>query len=322
MAAPKKNNVPFFVSYGGEDYFLDQDIEKARQWKDREIIFVDGEGMPDQELVTLCEEHGEEPRVVIVDTANKIKGDKALKLYIEERSPTDLSTILFAIVRSEKLPEVWSKAAAKGRLMKHEKLKTFDSNNEVVKFIDAEFRRVGLRTDVGISQTVYDVVGPGLHKIVNEVRKLALLVPEGDKVTKKHLSLVLSPSPSAEPYEVADAVVEKNPRKAMNTLSIVYKTMGEEANVPITAALLKAVEKVAVARRILDRGGNEEDVAARLSMNPWRCKTQFIPNVRKHDLGSLVRHMGRLCKLDVDVKGPARSKRTLVELAVLSIAAG
>lgn len=322
MAASKNNHVPFFVSYGAEDYFLDLDVEKARAWKGRSIVLVNGDGLPDHELASICEEHAEEPRVIVVDTANKIKGEKALKEYIEEKSPTDLSTILFAIIRSEKLPELWAKAAAKGRLFKHEKLKTFESNNEVVKFVEAEFRKAGLRPDVGVSQALYEFAGPGLHKLANEVRKIALIVPDGEKVTKDHLRRVLSPSPSAETYEVADAAIEKEPRKAMNALSIIYKTMGEEANVPLTAALIKVVERAVLARHILDRGGNEEDVATRLGMHPWRCKTQFMPHVRKHDLGSLVRHMGRLCKLDVDVKGPARSKRTLVELAVLSIAAG
>jgi FMN phosphatase YigB (HAD superfamily) len=67
-------------------------------------------------------------------------------------------------------------------------------------------------------------------------------------------------------------------------------------------------------------GDTEEDIAGALGMHPWRCKTFFMPLVQRHKMRDLVSHMTRLRKLDADVKGAARSKRTLVELAVLAIA--
>jgi DNA polymerase III delta subunit len=54
-------------------------------------------------------------------------------------------------------------------------------------------------------------------------------------------------------------------------------------------------------------------------MNPWRCKTQFLPYASKHSLPDLLGHMGRLCELDRYVKSGARSKRTKIELTVLAM---
>jgi len=322
-AAPKASIVPFLVSYGEEPWFLDRDLDKARNWKNRTSILLDGDGMPDREVVDICETQSfddAQSRVVIVDNANHLKGDKFLARYVAEKSIQDASTILVGIIRGEKLPDVWARAGAKGRVIEHKKLKTWDTNNEVVKWLEAEAKGYSRRFDANVALALFNAAGHDLHKLSNELRKLCILVPSGQSITIDHLRLVVAPSPTADPFQVADAVIAKDVKKAMNALAILYKNGGEETNLVIVSALLKAVEKAFVARKILDRGGSEDDVAARLSMHPFRCKNHFIPQIKRHRSVDLARAMGHLCSLDVDVKGPARSKRTLVELAIVAIA--
>jgi len=319
--AAKNTLRPFVVSFGAEAYLLDRDVVRARSWKDRSIIQVEGDELTDVELVSLCETRGidDNDRVIILDEAQKVKGDKALKAYIEGKSPTDGSTVLVAILRSEKLPEVWAQAAKKGQIYEHKKLKTWDNNNEVVKWATTEAFRLGLGLDKGVPEMLFQLVGGDLYKIASELQKLQTLVGQGNKVTAAHLKMVIAPSPAAEPFQVAEAAVERDTKKAMNLLSIVYRTMGDEAHVPVTYSLIKQVEKLIVARYLLDRKASDDEIAAALGMHPWRCKTYFIPNARKHSFGGLISCMGDLRKLDADVKGAARSKRTRVELAVLSL---
>lgn len=322
--ATKSSVVPFIVFYGQEEWFLDQDIERSRAWKGRAAVLLDGEGMPDHEVVSICETAPTDglPRVVIVDNANRLKGDKALARYIEEKSPTDASTVLVAIIRSEKLPEVWSKAGKKGRVSEYKKLKTWDSNNEVVKWLESEVKGLNRRFAPNVAMALFNAIGHDLHKLSNEIRKLCLIVPSGGSISIEDVRLVVAPSPTSDPFQIADAVMMKDMRKAMNGLAHVYRNSKDEgeANIFVVSALIKALEKTFLARHILDRGGSDEDVATRLSMHPWRCKTQFIPQVKRHSSADLARHLGLLCRLDMDIKGPLRSKRTLVELAVVTIA--
>lgn len=323
MAAVTSKNsaVPFLVSFGAEGYFLDRDYERARRFPDRRVTLLDGDGLTDGKLISLCETRSvdDAARTIVIDDAQRMKGDKALKEYIEEKSITDTSTMVAAIVRAEKLPEVWRLAAEKGRLQEHKKLKTYESNNEVVKWIEGEVRRIERRLDVGIGLGLFQLTGGDLHKISNELRKLCLIVPKGEKITADHVRLVIAASPVSDPFQVAEAAIEKNAKKAMDSLSVLYKTQGEEVNLPVAAALIKAVERAMIARRVIDKGGSDDDVATQLGLHPFIVK-KMLPHIRKHPFGTLARHMGRLCKLDADIKGPARSKRTLVELAVLSIA--
>jgi DNA polymerase-3 subunit delta len=319
--AAKDVSQAFIVSFGAEDYFLDRDIERALAWKDRHVIQVSGEDMDDRELVGLCETGSFDggKRVIVLDEANRLKGDKALKAYIAAKELKDDQTVLVAVVRSEKCPAVWESAAKKGRLIEYKKLKTWDSNNEVVKWLEGEARRLGLVLAEGIANTLYQLVGANLYRLANELRKLSVLLGKEGKVGVEQVKLVIAPSPAAEPYQVADAAFAKDAKRAMNTLSTVYRVMGEEAHVPITFSLIRQIEKVVMARAMLDRKAPEEEIATALGMHPWRCKTQFLPVAQKHQMTDLIRHMGRLRKLDEDVKSQARSKRTLVELAVLKI---
>ena len=320
--AAKTSYQAFIVSFGAEDYFLDIDLARARAWKDRHVIQLAGDEIDDRELVGICETGSMDggKRLVIVDEANKVKGDKALKAYIAGKDPHDDTIVLVAILRSEKCPEVWSQAAKKGRLFEHKKLKTWGENNEVVRWIDGEARRLGLVFDEGISALLFQLVGADLYRLSGELTKLHTLLGKGGKVGVEQVKLVVAPSPSAEPYQVAEAAFAKDRKKAMNLLSTVYRTMGEEAHVPITYSMIKQVEKITLARSLVDKGMAEDEIAATIGMHPWRCKTQFLPIVQKHPMKSLVGHMVRLKKLDVDVKSAARSKRTLVELAVLTVA--
>jgi len=322
MAAPSPASKPFVVVFGGEDFLLDRERMKARTWVGRQVVTVDGDGLADHELVELCRTgtFDESLRVVILDEANKVKGDKALKAYIKEKDENDIATILVAIVRSEKLPDVWAQAGKKGRIIERPKLKTWDRNNEVVKWIGEEAKRLGIRLAKGVDDTLFALVGHDLGRLAGEIQKLGLLVGRGNEASLDQLRLVLAPSPSAEAWQVAEAVADKDFRRAMNLLSTLYKSEGDDANVPIAYALMKQIEKLMVARFMFDSKMPEEDMASALGMHPFRFKNSLLPMVRKHSMPDLIKHMQKLASLDAGVKGSTRSKRTLVELAVLSIA--
>jgi DNA polymerase III subunit delta len=322
MVAPATK--PFYIFFGGEEFLLDRARTWARSWAGRQVITLDGERLADHELVDVCRagSFDESMRTVILDEANKVKGDKALKAYIKDKDEKDRTTILVAIVRSDKLPAIWAEAGKKGEVVEHAKFKTYDDDNDVVRWIvkEATSKSVGIRLGKGVPEALYSFVGHDLGHLAGEVQKLALLVGRGNEATIEHLRFVLSPSPTAEAWQVAEAVADKDFCRAMNLLSTLYKSEGEDANVPIAYALMKQIEKLMTLRYMLDAKMTEQDIASALGVNPKRVKYMLMP-ARKHSLPDLIKHMQKLALLDAGVKGSTRSKRTLVELAVLSIAA-
>lgn len=323
-----KFTTPFVVSFGEEEFFLDRDLQWFKDQPSRTVTVVDGHDIKEPELLSLCDTYTidfDDPtnfrsRLVILDNGNKIKWtDKALKAYIEAKRPSDTTSVLAVIVRDSKLPAFWAKVS-KATVREYKKLKTWDNNNEVIKWIQEESTRIGLRLDAKLSGFVYQIVGADLYRISSELQKLLLLVGTAEAVTVEHLKLILSPGSTVEPFHVAEAAANKDSKKALNALSSLYKYAAEDPSIPVAYALMKQVERLFVARSLLDKGATSDDVSARLNMHPWRCKNFFIPQVEKHTQSKLLCAMRQLTKLDVEIKRTSHSKRTLLELAVLAIA--
>lgn len=316
---------PFIVAYGEEDFFLDQAIGAARAWSGRSSLYLDGDGLDVGEFVEVCESRafGGDDRLIILDNANELKGDKGdkmLKAFVEAKDPEDLSVVVVAVIRSAKLPDVWGGAAVKGSLQHFPKFKPWEID-KVKKAVLEEADRLKLTLHKDAVDSLVFFLGPNLSLIASELRKLFWLVGEGGLVQRHHVVSIVSPSMPAEPFEVADAAASKNAKKALNLVSLLYKDLGDGVSVPITAALLKLVERLIIARQMLDKGDSSDIIAVRFEMHRVRVERYLLPMARKHTVSELRNHMQNLCRLDAQVKGAAASKQTLVELAVLSIAA-
>ena len=313
--------VPFLVSYGAEDFFLDRDIERARNWPKRDVLLLDGEEITEPELISRLEESSYDgPRTVILDNAQKVKLSKMMKSFVEERAKDNLSSILLAVVRSERLPAGWSSVAEKGELSEAHKFKAWQTDL-ILRWIDGEASRHDVRLLPDIAKTLLRWVDVDLYRLSSEIRKLAAFVgPEG-VVTMAQLEMVVSKTPGATQFQVAEATLAKNAAIAINTFSFLYKAEGPECLVPVVSAISKLIERALIVRRSLDKGVDADIIAASVGLDAKKYPyKQLVASASKHKVPELIRHMGRLCKLDVEIKGAASSKRTLVELAVLAIA--
>jgi DNA polymerase III delta subunit len=190
----------------------------------------------------------------------------------------------------------------------------------MAKTIEAEARRLDLKVKPDAIEFLLRHLGWDLSRIVNELSKCQLVVGPNRLVEKALLGGLIAPTNPAEPYQLAEYALAKQPRQAMILVSRLYKTLSEGAHVPIVSALMRQVEKVVAVRSLLDRCCSEEQIAEKTGINPYRCRLTFIPQAKKHTLEGLLGEMKALCELDLIVKGPAQSKRTQVELAVLSLA--
>jgi len=318
----KDRSGPFIIAYGGEDHLLDRVLQAAHSWKSRSVIRLDGDGLTDSEFVEVCEHRHFDggDRVVVLDNAEKLKGVESLKGFIGSKDPQDSSVIIICAIRSEKLPSVWQAAVEKGQTRHCPALKPWETA-KLQKLVLAEARRLKMDLGAGVVEVFSYLLGPNLRLITNELQKLFYIVGAGGVVERKHVVSVISPAMPAHPYEVAEATLNRNSKKALNLLSLLYKSKGDGVCIPVVASLLKLVEQIVVVRQMLDSGDAVSLISTRVGMHRYRVEKQLLPAARKHTVLELLAYMKRLCKLDVLVKGSAQSKRTQVELAVLSIAA-
>jgi len=320
-----KLSSPFIVISGDDDFSQDRYIAyRKTAWKKRHITLRDGADMSEVDLVNLCEtepifDEGQ-GRVIFLDNAQELKCGKVWSEYVDKRNPANLSNLFLAIVRDAKMPACWSSLAKKGTSVAFMKPRPWESK-KILDGIDDEAEGLKLKLDLGVADLIYRLLGNNLRSVVNELTKVSYLVGPDRLVRKEHVVKVMVSSVEIEPHQVMEAAFGKNKKLAQNRLSKLFKLSGDPVCIPIVVSGLHQVEKLLIARQILDQDGSVADVAIRLGIHEYVCKINIVPTAQKHTAKALLGHMNNLCKLDFQIKGAARSKRTLEELAVLAIAA-
>jgi DNA polymerase III delta subunit len=309
------------VFYGGEDYLLDRAKERALSWPDREVTLLDGQETSEDELISAMDQMvlGSDGVSVVLENAQKLKLSQDFIGYLAARPEGDTSSVLTALVRSDKLPKTWTDVVARGRVFHHARCKPWDERGIRTK-IQAEAKLLGLTLEDGALSALHKVYAENIGSAVNELRKLRFIVPKGGTVTKAQVLSVCSRQLPVMPWDVAEAACQKSKRKALGLAGLLFKYEGEGAAIPILASLLKNVERLVLARSLVDRGLPGSDVASALGLNPFVYEKNYASVVQRHTAEDLLTQMKKLCELETRVKGPAPSKRTLVELALLQLA--
>jgi len=318
MAGKASTFNAFYVAFGGEPLHLDRYIERTRQSR-RRVIVMDGDGLTDATLVELCETSAEDPRTIVVDNAQELKGHEELRRYVTARNPIDQSVILVSIVRSETLSDLWSFVASKGKCLEWKKAKPWDKESYHLDFIREEATLNAVTIRKRAVEALLQSTGPDLYRLANEIKKLAIYAGSAGEITERHVAEIATQTAEAEPNMVAEAVMAKDTERALQLFSVLCARSGEAQYGAVVHQLMKHVENTTVIRSMFDKGMSPASVAGLLGQNLWRFNNAVAPTARKHELRSLVRYMGQLCKLDLDVKSSSPFKRTMIEMVILSI---
>lgn len=312
----------FNVFYGEETYLLDRELTRALRWRDRFVTCLDGESVTEDGIVSAL---GDLPIsddggiVVVVDNADKVKVNGALEAYFAERAPQDQSALLVAICRSARLAKGWADVGKLGRVVEHLRFKPWEKE-KIRERIVKEASLLGLILADVAFDVLFKVHGERTDCMVNEMRKASFLVEKGGQISKDLVLSLCAKRVAVAPWDVSEAAFAKDPKRAMQAVSMLFQDRGDEALVPIVASMMKQLEQTLLMRSLLDRQQRPEAIASALGLHPYRVQRELV-SVQKHTAAQLLNHMKNLCDLEVQIKGAAPSKRTLVELAVLSLAA-
>jgi DNA polymerase III delta subunit len=309
------------IFYGEEDYLLDRELVRALKWPGRLVISIDGASSSEDDVISALEEMTLDGSKIVValDNAEKVKIGKGLPAYLEGRSGKDKSSSLVAICRAAALPKGWESVREKGRVTEHAKFKAWEEDKFKAR-LRKEASNFGLTMDDAACTLLLKLYKTDSCLMANEVRKLTFLVERGDIITADLVRRVCPQRFTVFPWDVAEEAVHRRPRHALSYVALLFEDKGDEVAVPIVAGMMKQVERLLVMRSMSDQKQSDEAIGAVLRIHPYVVK-KTLPLVAAYTTARLRDQMERLCELEVQIKGPARSKRTLLELAVLSLAA-
>jgi DNA polymerase III delta subunit len=271
------------------------------------------------------------------DIANRSLTDNIIKLwsddldkYVSESQLTPLvGHRVFILYGMKTVPELpvgdqdililVGKALKDDRAVTHEvkALKTYDDNNEVIKWILQEGERLNIDLK-RVAGALFVNNGKRLRKIASEINKLSILTPKGELVTPEIAKSVLCFSVELTPKQIVDAICSGNPILAL----IYYDKMQENADEVgwIIAYLQRQFLQLIRIHQLRSRGTNASEIASEVGIHSFVFKKLLNDQFGLWSVESLRLSLCVLCDLDIKHKQGNRAANLGLELEIVRLA--
>jgi DNA polymerase-3 subunit delta len=186
-------------------------------------------------------------------------------------------------------------------------------------------RQSGVKLDARAAKLLAELIGPDPWMLASEIDKLNVYV--GDNVVREEdVRVLVSRAKERIGWELADAVVDRQPGKALRILAELLEDGGHEA--PLLSTIAGRYRRMAIARDMLDRSEPEEEIARRTGVK-YRGKdgrtnygfTRLLEQAMKYPPSSIRAAYDRLIQAEIEVKSGLSDYRLALEMAVLDLAA-
>lgn len=211
---------PIYLLMGEESYFIDALSEQLSNsiLGEAERAFnqltVYGRDTEAGQVVNLCRQMPMmgSYQVVIVREAQQLKGLDKLSLYTQKPSPTTILVICHKEKNADKRSAFYKGCAANGTVLESVRPRDYEIAAWLQQFISGR----GLTIDAKALSMLTDHLGTDISKISNELRKLAVSLPEGTKrITDADIEANIGISKEFNNFELCKAVAAKDMGRAL-----------------------------------------------------------------------------------------------------------
>jgi DNA polymerase-3 subunit delta len=236
-------------------------------------------------------------QVVIVKEAQSLKKIEDLIIYVDKPLLSTILVINYKYKILDKRTKLFKALDSQGLYFESAKLRDY----QVPAWIEKYLMTKGIKTDPSASAMLTEFLGTDLHKIVNELDKLIITLPEGKPViTAPLIEKNIGISKDYNNFELQKAVGEKN---ILKTGMIVHHFANNPKDNPITlsiASLFSYFTKLLTYHYLTDKSKN--NVAAVLKVNPYFVKDYEV-SASKYNVTKTIQVISLLRTYDMKSKG-------------------
>jgi DNA polymerase-3 subunit delta len=302
-----KNRIfkPVYFLAGEEPYYIDlisnyieeKVLPEAEKSFNQMILYGDDTNIPSIIDIARRFPMMASHQVIIIKEAQALKKIEDLAFYLEKPLSSTILVICHKYKTLDKRTKLFKTLESHGVYFESARVRDY----LIPGWIERYLMLKGIKTDPNASAMLTEYLGTDLHKIVNELDKLIITLPDGKPmITTSLIEKNIGISKDYNNFELQKAVGEKNLRKAN---MIVHYFANNPKDNPLTltiASLFTYFSKLLTFHYLTDKSKN--NVAATLKVNPFFVK-EYENSATKYNVAKTVQIIALLRVYDMRSKG-------------------
>ena len=299
---------PVYYLMGEESYYIDKICdyiaEHALQPEERDFnqTIMFGSDVNASQIADAARRYPmmAERQVIIVKEAQNLKNTDALEKYLKQPSTTTVLVICHKNGKIDGRKREYVKTIQQaGVLFESQKLKERD----LPSFIENYVKQKKASIDPKSTQLIADAIGADLSRLVSELEKVLLGLPETDRrITPEVVEDRIGVSKDFNGFELRDAIVNRNVYKANQIINYFDKNPKAGSIYSFLPMLFNYFQNLMIAFYSPNKDSQEE-VAAWLELrSPWAAK-DYMTGMRNFTAMKTMQIISKLREIDAKSKG-------------------
>lgn len=316
-ALNKGKLAPFYLFYGPNEFLIERLLDKIRDKyipensRDFNMEICYGGEINPSDVVNRAQSVPflSSNRLIILRRTDGYKAEQLNKFVPYLEKPVDSTCLIFLSEKTDFKNKFYKTIRGAGLAVNFSELK----NSQVIPWIQATAREIGLNIDRDGCALLQDITGGGLRKIYGELEKLKLSC--GDKKVKEaEVKELAINSRMYTIFELMDALSEK---KAAQALSALSRFLDEEdkkaAPLQIIGMLNRQIGLLWQVMILAKNGNRQGEIASKLAIAPFMAE-KLMRQSKNWNARGLKKGISLLYETDRLLKSGARAKPVLENL--------
>lgn len=297
---------PLYLLMGDEPYYIDQLTDMLiatvlpEDEKDFNQHILYGMETDVASVITLGRSFPmmSEYQLIVIKEAQNLSKIDELELYAKNPLKSTVLVLNYKGGTLDKRKKLSAEIEKHGVLFESKKIPDY----KIPAFITSYIQSQGLTIDQKSSQMLADYLGNDLSKLTNEIAKLLIAIPKGQKqITAELIELNIGISKDYNNFELLKAVIEKNTFKVNQIADYFEKNPKNNPLIVTLVVLFNFFSNLMICYWAKDK--SENGIAAELGFrNPYQAK-DYVAALRNYNAFKCMEILSLLRTYDAKCKG-------------------
>lgn len=306
-----KNFQPIYFLHGEEPYFIDaisdaiiaNCLEEHEKGFNQSIIY--GKSAEPNMLLNELKSFpmGSEKRLVVLKEAQYFKKIEELCTYLENPNPSTIFVLCYKYKKYDLRKKALKLSAKNGLVFHSQNVKEYQLNE----WIQNHIRSTGYSITSKGTMLLNEFIGNDLGRIVNEIKKLGVVIDKGTQITEAHIEENIGISKEYNVYELTNAVSALDLNKAYKIINYFESNPKAGPLVVIISSLFTFYTQILKIHFL--KQGSREAIAKTLRVPPF-VAGEFMKAKSRYSPKKIAKNMEILQEFDLKSKGYGNTSST------------